>query len=86
VAVFKVNIHQAKTHLSRYARRVKAGETMLLCERNRPFAELRPLPPGRNKPVRERRMGQDVGALVLPEDWDSPQTNAAIASLFGAKD
>jgi hypothetical protein len=28
-------------------------------------------------------MGQDAGKLVLPEDWDSPQTNAAIAALFG---
>ena len=81
--MFKVNIHQAKTHLSRYARRVKAGETMVLCERNRPFAELRPLAPARNAPVRQRRMGQDAGKLVLPEDWDSPQTNAAIATLFG---
>ena len=83
--MFKVNIHQAKTHLSRYARRVKAGETMLLCERNRPFAELRPLAPARIKPARERRMGQDAGKLVLPEDWDSPQTNAAIAALFGVE-
>ena len=83
--MFKVNIHQAKTHLSRYARRVKAGETMVLCERNRPFAELRPLAPARNAPVRRRRMGQDAGKLVLPEDWDSPQTNAAIAALFGVE-
>ena len=83
--MFKVNIHQAKTHLSRYARRVKAGETMLLCERNRPFAELRPLAPARTAPVRRRRMGQDAGKLVLPEDWDSPQTNAAIAALFGVE-
>ena len=81
--MFRANIHQAKTHLSRYARRVKAGETMLLCERNRPFAELRPLAPARTKPARPRRMGQDAGRFVLPEDWDSPQTNAAIAGLFG---
>jgi hypothetical protein len=28
-------------------------------------------------------MGQDAGRFVLAEDWDSPQTNAAIAGLFG---
>lgn len=38
-----VNIHEFKTHLSQYARRVKAGETVILCERNVPIAELRPL-------------------------------------------
>ena len=39
-----INIQEAKTHLSRYARQVKAGETIILCERNKPFAEIRPLP------------------------------------------
>lgn len=39
----KINIHEAKTHLSRYAARVKAGETVVLCDRNVPFAEIRPL-------------------------------------------
>lgn len=38
-----ININEAKTHLSRYARRVKRGETIILCDRNRPFAEIRPL-------------------------------------------
>jgi len=38
-----ININEAKTHLSRYAKRVKAGETIILCDRNKPFAEIRPL-------------------------------------------
>ncbi len=38
-----VNINEAKTHLSHYAKRVKAGETIILCDRNVPFAELRPI-------------------------------------------
>ena len=39
----KVNIHDAKTHFSRYTKHIKASETLLLCDRNQPFAENRPL-------------------------------------------
>ena len=39
-----INISEAKTHLSHYAKLVKAGQTIVLCDRNVPFAELRPLP------------------------------------------
>lgn len=39
-----VNIHQAKAHLSDYVARVEAGETIQLCRRNAPVAELRPIP------------------------------------------
>jgi antitoxin (DNA-binding transcriptional repressor) of toxin-antitoxin stability system len=38
-----VNIAEAKTNLSRYLARVKVGETIVICERNIPIAELRPL-------------------------------------------
>ncbi|MCB1227642.1 MAG: hypothetical protein KDK99_17630 [Verrucomicrobiales bacterium] len=43
----EANLHELKTHLSAYAREVKKGETVLVCERNVPFAELRPLPSAR---------------------------------------
>ena len=38
-----VNIQQAKTHLSRYLKRVKNGESLVICDRNIPVAELRSL-------------------------------------------
>ena len=82
-AMLKVNIHQAKTHLSRYAKRVKAGETVLLCDRNKPFAEIRPYGKTTAKAAK-RRMGMDERKFTLPANWDSPKTNAAIAALFGA--
>ncbi|HEX4953954.1 MAG TPA: type II toxin-antitoxin system Phd/YefM family antitoxin [Thermoanaerobaculia bacterium] len=40
----KLNVHEAKTHLSRYLSRIEAGETILLCRHNVPIAEIRPLP------------------------------------------
>jgi len=39
----RINIAEAKARLSQYVRRVKHGETILLCERNVPVAEIRPL-------------------------------------------
>ena len=40
----KLNIHEAKTHLSRYLQELVAGETIVLCRRNVPIAEIRLLP------------------------------------------
>lgn len=39
----KVNLYEFKSHFSEYARRVKEGETVILCERNVPIAEIRPI-------------------------------------------
>ncbi len=79
--MLRVNIHEAKTHLSRYAKRVRAGETVLLCDRNKPFAEIRPLAAPKTV-AKKRQLGLDKGRLVLAEHWDSPATNRAIARMF----
>ncbi len=42
--MIKLNIHQAKTYLSRYLAHLKEGEVILLCKRNMPIAEVRLLP------------------------------------------
>ena len=41
--MIRLNIHEAKTHLSRYLSRVERGERILLCRRNIPVAEIVPL-------------------------------------------
>ena len=41
--MIQININEAKSRLSKYTKMVKAGETVILCERNKPFAEIRPL-------------------------------------------
>ena len=38
-----LNINEAKAKLSQYARRVRKGERIILCNRNKPFAEIRRL-------------------------------------------
>lgn len=80
--MLRVNLHEAKARLSALARRVKAGETIVLCERNKPFAEIRPLP-GVAK-ARKRKLGLMKGMAELgPEFWEADQE---IARLFNEGD
>ena len=65
-----INIQEAKTHLSKYARRVKAGETIILCERKKPFAEIRPLPESREQ--KKVVLGAFAGKFEVPEDFNDP--------------
>jgi len=41
--MIELNIQEAKTHLSEYLAKLKHGETIVLCKRNQPIAEIRPL-------------------------------------------
>ncbi len=62
--MIRINIHEAKTHLSRYLARLRAGESIVLCNRNVPVAEIRPLP-GRR--FAKRPIGLAKGTFaVLP--------------------
>lgn len=50
--MIKVNIHEAKTHLSRYVDRVEQGEMVVVCRHNQPVAELRAIEPSLVGPAR----------------------------------
>lgn len=43
--MLKLNVHEAKTHLSEHLERLERGEldVLIICRRNRPIAELRAL-------------------------------------------
>lgn len=72
-----ININEAKAHLSRYTKRVKAGETIILCERNKPIAEIRPLSVDASG---LRPFGLAKGKLTLPGDFNEPDEE--IEALF----
>jgi prevent-host-death family protein len=63
----KVNVQEAKTNLSKYLDRVERGETVVLCRRNVPIAELRPVV---RAPGRRRKLGQAPGSCRMAEDFD----------------
>ena len=65
-----VNVHQAKTQLSRLIDRAHAGETIVLAKAGKPWARLMPLdaPPPQRIPGRLRSHGplQEPNALFEP--------------------
>lgn len=67
--VTKLNVHEAKTHLSRYLEQVAAGETILLCRRNQVIAEIRPVRTERKKP---RPAGLAKGQFSIPPEFFDP--------------
>jgi antitoxin (DNA-binding transcriptional repressor) of toxin-antitoxin stability system len=67
--MIRLNIHEAKTHLSRYLARIEAGETILLCRRNLPIAEIRPLPKARREP---RPIGLFKGQFEVGDAFFEP--------------
>ena len=69
--VTRINLHEAKARLSHYARLVKAGETVILCDRNKAFAEIRPIgEAARRKP--KRKLGLMKGLFPCPPDFNTP--------------
>ena len=63
-----VNIHEAKTHLSRLVERVEAGEEIVIARAGRPIARLVPYR-ARTKP---RTPGLWRGQGWIAEDFDAP--------------
>jgi prevent-host-death family protein len=68
VQVIEVNIHEAKTHLSRLLARVAAGEEVIISKAGKPLARLVPY----GKPARNRVAGQDKGLVKIAADFDAP--------------
>ncbi len=78
--MIRLNIHEAKTHLSRYLDRLAQGETIVLCKRNIPIAEIRPIPPDIKT---ERPIGLGKGEFSIPEEFFDPLPSDIIDSFEG---
>lgn len=63
-----VNIHEAKTHLSKLIRRVLAGEEIVIAKSGRPVAKLVPV----KTELARRTPGTAKGSLRIAEDFDAP--------------
>lgn len=79
----RLNVHEAKTHLSRYLDRVEHGETLVICRHNRPIAEIRPLP-GREE--KKRVFGIDEGKLVIHPGFFEPLDDETLDLFNGSGD
>lgn len=64
--MINLNIHEAKTHLSRYLDIVQKGETILLCKGKRPVPGIRPIP---FRQTGRRPIGLTKGEFQVPETF-----------------
>jgi prevent-host-death family protein len=65
--MIRVNVQDAKANLSRYLERVQAGETVVVCRRNVPIAEIKPIAHPRTT---RRKLGLARGSCRIAPDFD----------------
>jgi antitoxin (DNA-binding transcriptional repressor) of toxin-antitoxin stability system len=78
--MIRLNIHEAKTHLSRYLAKLKEGEAIIICRRNEPIAEIRPIVKARTNP---RAIGVDKGKFAIPKEFFDPLPSDLLDAFEG---
>jgi len=77
----EVNVHEAKTQLSRLLQRVAAGEEITIANRGVPVARLVPAA----KPKAHRELGIESAHLKIAEDFDAPLPAGVLAGFLGGE-
>ncbi|MGH9612461.1 MAG: type II toxin-antitoxin system Phd/YefM family antitoxin [Bryobacteraceae bacterium] len=78
--MIRLNIHEAKTHLSKYLPNLERGETILLCKRNVPVAEIRPVP---RRSLKKRPIGLDKGLVKISKKFFEPLPDELLDAFQG---
>lgn len=73
-----VNMHEAKTHLSRLVDQAARGESFVIAKAGKPLVQVTAL----DAPVAPRRLGFLAGEILVPKDFDRMGQDA-IEALFG---
>ena len=76
--MIKVNIHEAKTHLSKLVDQAAKGEAFVIAKAGKPLVKVAAL----DSPAAPRRLGFMAGEIAVPDDFDR-MGEAEIAALFG---
>lgn len=77
----QMNIHKAKTELSKLVERAEAGEQIVIARAGKPAAKLVPLNQARGL----RRLGLLDGKFRIPADFNAPLPESIIRSFEGKK-
>lgn len=81
-ALRTVNIHEAKTHLSRLVEEAAGGEEIVIAKAGRPVARLVPV----KATGKKRKLGFLAGKLQVPDDFDAPLPEDVLAEFEGGGD
>ncbi len=77
-----INIHEAKAKLSEYLAAVEAGETVVICRRNVPVAEIVPIRQARKEP-RPIGLGPYEEGYEIPASFFEPLPDELIKAFNG---
>jgi prevent-host-death family protein len=80
-AMKRVNIHQAKTELSKLVERAEAGEEVIIARAGKPAAKLVPLTHARGR----RRLAMLDGRFRIPDDFNKPLPESVLRAFEGRK-
>lgn len=75
----QVNMHEAKTHLSRLVERVEDGAEIVISRAGKPAAKLVPVTQAKAGP---RKLGGWEGRMELPSDREWEQMDREVEQLF----
>lgn len=74
-----INIHEAKTHLSRLVDEVAAGAEIIIAKAGKPMARLAPLA----APIRKKRLGLLKGKIKVSDDFNAPLDDETLTTFEG---
>jgi prevent-host-death family protein len=80
MTMIRINVHEAKARLSHYLQAVEHGEVVLVCRRNVPVAELRPVARRRTEP---RPIGLLSSTFSVPETFFEPLPEELLDAFEG---
>ena len=78
--MIRLNIHEAKRHLSKYLSNLERGETILLCKYNVPIAEIRPVS---HRALKKRPIGLDKSLVKVPKKFFEPLPDELLVAFSG---
>jgi prevent-host-death family protein len=76
--MIEVNIHEAKTQLSRLLARVASGEEVVIAKAGKPVARIVPI-----RRRKRRVLGIDAGKFSVPDDFDAPLPDELLNEFEG---
>lgn len=74
-----INIHEAKTNLSRIVDEVAAGAEVVIAKAGKPMARLVPL----ERTPRRKQLGLLKGKIVVPDNFNEPLDDSVLAGFEG---
>ena len=78
-----INIHEAKTHLSKLVELAAEGESFIIAKAGKPMVKVVPLAPSESR--KTKRLGFMQGEFLIPEDFDQMRSEE-INKLFNGSE